>query len=75
MKDNVAKAQKMLEKHWKEQEVKAKELFELFGKNITKDKVDLLGKVSMDSKVVVSEKEQIDLLRCFKINRINLSRS
>ena len=60
MKYNVAKAKKMLEKYWKEQEVKAKELFELFGKKISKEEVDPLGKVSMvsmDSKVVVCEKE------------------
>ena len=35
----------------------------MYGKKISKEKVDLLGKVSMDSKVVVSEKEQHDLIK------------
>jgi hypothetical protein len=52
----------MLEKYWEKQEVKAKELFESIRKKISKDEVDRLGRISMDSMIIVSEKEKYDLI-------------
>jgi hypothetical protein len=46
-----------LEKYWEQQEVKAKELFELFGKKNSKDEGNHIYCIAMDSKVVVYEKE------------------